>query len=468
MNRQRERTGARRLVVSWRGRTLIAAVGLGVVATASVLTATRSTEPGRTVEAAGPTAGTEASPTLQPGGTRAATEPGALALPRVPWAGGPAYYDRFPAVAAAGWTDPGFFPIGVWFQSVVTQGDVDLDRDAGINTYFELTESSDMSLVRENGMFAIPSQQLAGYGDETVGWLLDDEVDMWAGGGNAAWTGNYSGEGEPCDPPDAGCGETVLRTLTARLPEADGRLRYTNFGKGVMMWLPEADADRFVNDYTDLVSTDIYWYTDGNICEEAQNFLRVPPEQCRLAANYGYTVDRTRALDARDGRLQPVLAFVEVGWPSERGIEPDQLTGAVMSSLIHEARGIIYFNHNFGGPCITQHVLRDECGEAVRPTVVEINRKISGLAEVLNTQSYEHSFNPTLDTMLKEHDGSFYAFAMLGRGSAIGEHTLSLPDGLRAATVEVLFEDRVLPVDAGRFSDSFDAEYSYHIYKITP
>ena len=391
-------------------------------------------------------------------------------MARVPWAGGPAFYERFPTAATAGWSDHGFFPVGVWYESVLTQDDVNLDRAAGLNTYFELTEGSDMALVRGGGMFALPSGQRGGYGEETVGWLVTDEADMWAGSGNATWTGNYPGEGQVCQPTDAPCGNTVMRTLANRLPDADGRMRYANYGKGVMMWLPDVDAQRFVNDYTDLLSTDIYWYTDANICEEAENFLDIPPEQCRLAANYGYTVERTRELDARDGRLQPVLAFVQVGWPGEndeQAIEPDQIAGAVMSSLIHEARGIIYFNHNFGGPCLSQHVLRDDCGSAVRPTVAEVNRRIAELAPVLNTQSYEHSFNPALDTMLKEHDDSFYVFAMLGRGSATGEYSLTLPEGLRDATVEVLHEGRTLPINAGEFTDSFDSESDYHIYKIT-
>ena len=76
-------------------------------------------------------------------------------LPGVPWEGGPAYYRQFPAMAA--WTDPNFFPVGVWYEAVTSRRDAELDRAAGINTYFELTQSSDISLVRENGMYAFPS-----------------------------------------------------------------------------------------------------------------------------------------------------------------------------------------------------------------------------------------------------------------------------------------------------------------------
>ncbi|MFI6455613.1 hypothetical protein ACIBF6_29105 [Streptosporangium amethystogenes] len=406
------------------------------------------------------------------GSVQAAGHAWPVTAARVPWEGGPAYYGRFAAPTAAGWTRPSFFPVGVWFESVISQADVNRDRAAGINTYVELTETSDMALVRKNGMSALTNVPLPGYGSETVGWLLDDEVDMWAKAGDAGWTGNHPGEGPLCVPEDRGCGFTVLRAQKDRLPKGDGRLHYANYGKGVMMWEKDADAAAFVNRFTDAVSSDVYWYTSASVCLDGQNFLALPVARCRRAANYGAVIDRQRELDALDGRRQPIYGFVEVGWPAEndtRAIQPGQVTGAVMNSLIHEARGIIYFNHNFGGPCHSQHVLREGCGKAVRPAVAEINRRIRKLAPVLNTQSYAHRFGPGLDTMLKHHRGSYYVFAMPGGKTAPGRRTFTLPRGIRATRAEVLFENRTLRVDAkGRFTDSFAAEHSHHIYRITP
>ncbi len=263
-----------------------------------------------------------------------------------------------------------------------------------------------------------------------------------------------------------------MQTLLDRLPSGDGRMKYANYGKGVMIWEEEADAARFVNSYTQIVSNDLYWYTDPNICEEMSTWLDLPSSTCRLAANYGLTMDKMRRLDAMDGVLQPVWAFVEDGHPFSEYDAPtitgDQLTGAVMASLIHEARGIIYFNHNFGGDCESQHVLRD-CGvTTIRPAVTEVNRRIRELAPVLNSQSYRHTFNPQLDTMLKEHDGSYYVFAMLGRAQPTGSYGFTLPVAMRGAKAEVLFENRTLPIVGGAFTDAFDAEYVYHVYRITP
>ena len=42
-------------------------------------------------------------------------------------------------------------------------------------------------------------------------------------------------------------------------------MRYNNYGKGVMFWETNAQAARFVNDFQQVVSTDIYWFTDPNV-----------------------------------------------------------------------------------------------------------------------------------------------------------------------------------------------------------
>ncbi|MGP3917544.1 hypothetical protein [Nonomuraea sp. 10N515B] len=391
-------------------------------------------------------------------------------LEPVPWAGGPAYYKRFKAAAEAGWSKPSFFPVGVWYASLRAQQDVDKDRKAGINTYVELTQDSDMGLVRSNRMSAITSGPRRGAGPETVGWFLATEADMWAGAGVAKWSGAQGYRSGVCLPEGKRCGFTVMDRLARRLPE-DGHLRYANYGKGVMYWHSSEQAAEFVNGYTNVVSTGVHWYTDPAACDEGERFLRMPSSQCRLSANYGAVIDRQRLLDAEDGSLQPIFALVELGHPSQKSggtIRPEQMKGAVMSSLIHEASGIIYLGHNFGGPCRTVSLLREPCGDGIRPAVTEVNGQIRQLAPVLNTQSYRYGYAPELDTMLKRYRGAYYLFAMVARGASTGRHTLAVPANLSTARqVEVLFEGRTVPVGAdGQFTDSFDTESTYHIYKI--
>jgi hypothetical protein len=434
----------------------------------TVAPATSSPAPAPSATTTAPSPSASATTTLPP------AQGVSLDLPRVPWDGGPEYYTKFSAADSAGWDDQNFFPIGVWYESVTTQADVDKDKAAGLNTYVMLTESSNMDLVERNGMHAITSEARKDSGTETTSWLINDEVDMWGGAGGSTWTGKFPGEGAPCASGKYDCGYDVMKKLSSDLPSNDGRMMYANFGKGVMFWQSDADAAKFVNNYTSVVSNDVYWYTDPNVCYSASEgvSIGVATADCRRAANYGLTMDRMRQLDATDGKRQPVYAFVEVGHPFEDDDAPtitkDQIAGAVVNSLIHEARGVLYFNHNFGSPCISQHVLRDSCGAAVRPAVTELDQHITSLAPVLNTQSYKWSFNPKLDTMLKAADGSYYIFAMPGRNGGTGEQKLTLPKGVSGAKAEVLFENRTLPIAGNAITDTFAAEYSYHIYKITP
>ena len=72
-------------------------------------------------------------------------------------------------------------------------------------------------------------------------------------------------------------------------------------------------------------------------------------------------------------RSRPVWAFIELGhpftepdWPT---IQPAEVQAAVWQSLIAGARGLIYFNHTFGGPNQSQHILRDPAYAAIRSAV---------------------------------------------------------------------------------------------------
>lgn len=422
-----------------------------------------------------PTPAATTAPKPAPSTTTATTPPAesaALDLPRVPWEGGPSYYTKFAKSDAAGWAQPSFFPIGVWYEGVYTQADVDKDKAAGLNTYVELTDQSDLGLVGRNGMHALTSDRRSTSGAETTGWLISDEADMWGGAGAGTWTGKYPGAGDPCTSGKYDCGFDVMKRLSSALPADDGRMKFANFGKGVMFWQSNADASKFVNSYTSIVANDVYWYTDPNVCDSSSEgpTMGVTKDYCRRSASYGLTMDRMRTLDAMDGKRQPVFAFVEDGQPFKDTTAPpingDQIAGAVVNSLIHEARGVLYFNHNFGSSCISQHVLRDACGAANRPAVTEVNRRITSLAKVLNTQSYQWQFNSQLDTMLKADDGSYYVFAMPGRTGGTGQQKLTLPQGMSGAKAEVLFENRTVPITGGAITDTFAKEFSYHIYKI--
>jgi hypothetical protein len=371
--------------------------------------------------------------------------------------GGQGYYSQFSNSLPS---HPDYFPIGVWFESVVSQTDVDRDKDAGLNLYVGLTANSNLSLVQRNGMRAILEQsdwrtnQTAINSPAVVGWGLFDEIDMQQGPGG---------------------GYTTLDNILAQLPN-DGRMRYNNYGKGVMFWETNDQAKRFVNDFQQVVSNDIYWFTDPNISGSSEggqllNSARpLTATQTRRAANYGYAIDRMRALGTTH---KPIWSFVEVGWPfSEtaaqggRSIEPAEIRSAVWHSLIAGARGIIYFNHSFGGPNPSQHCLREPAYAAVRAAVRSTNHLITQLAPVLNAPFADGfvSADPSVRTMAKFYHSKYYVFAGSKENGA-GTPTLSL-SGVDSGTATVIGEDRAIPVLNSRFSDNFADGNAIHIYRI--
>jgi hypothetical protein len=194
--------------------------------------------------------------------------------------------------------DPSYFPIGVWLASVTDPADIEEDQDAGLNLYVGLTANSDLEMVAESDMKVLAHDEWFDRGDDPgseaiAGWVLGDEVDMTEG---------------PVRGP---------RTMQSRLDEVggDGRLTYANYGKGVMFWETDAEAARFVNEFQDIVSNDIYWFTDPNVCgaSEGGDLLAGGEEldeaECRLAANYGKTVSGCASSWSPPGS-KPVWNFV--------------------------------------------------------------------------------------------------------------------------------------------------------------
>ena len=299
------------------------------------------------------------------------------------------------------------FPVGVWGSFDHTQGNRDLDAAAGINTYVWAADSLFMPEIRSDGRFKVIQDEgsPANVGSETVGRLLGDEWDM---------------TGESC--PDD------LNIVKNRLP-ADGRLRVMNFGKGLALppgddpgvngnwWSGTAEQNCLANG-VDLASVDMYWFTDpwqGDFC---------------CGYRYGDNVTNLRNADATDGHRHPNWSFVEVGEPwgpndpePKRSILPAEIQSAVWHSVIAGARGILYFQHSFGGACQgDSHVIRTNC-EGTRPIVTSIDAQLEQLAPVLNspTVTSDHSVTGNVRRMVKWDGSHFYVVA----GATTGATTMN-------------------------------------------
>jgi hypothetical protein len=371
-----------------------------------------------------------------------------------PLDGGADYYGRF----SNGFpTSASYFPIGVWLESVVDRADLPKDKAAGINTYVAITADSNLANVRANGMKVLLQQsewlRSPSPGSETAGWEIRDEIDMQMS-------------------PDEGYAE-VLR-IKGALP-GDRRLRFNNYGKGVMFWETDAQAARYVN-AVDLVSNDVYWFTDPTVCGASEGgalFVRATRDlttaECRRGSNYGAVVRRMRRLVAPAGS-KPVWAFVEVGQPFANAalppISPAQVRSAVWHSLIAGARGVIYFNHSFGGPCPSQHVLREGCYAAIRAAVTSLNGQIRSLAPALNGASIVSGWTSgkTTRAMLKAYRGDLYLFAGSAENvSAAGSFSIPCAGD---APATVIGENRTIPLRDGSFTDTFGDGNAIHVYRI--
>ena len=409
-----------------------------------------------------PTPEPSATPTPTPAPTPG-DGTGPLALPRIPWEGGSAYWSKFAKPAAVGWTDPGFFPIVSTFNGVSNDAEVKYDQSLGFNTYSGMYEGTPYALFEKNKAFWVGDKLNGSFSDDSDYWVgnfLDDEVD-------GRWP--------------AAEGRAHLQQIVDGIGD-DGRFKYANFTQMVLGTdLPDSDANAYVNGYTDVVSTDMYWYSIP-YCDWApyRDIYLTPIDQsnCRTSSSYGKMMNSLQQRDAADGKLQPLWQFIDLvnGGPGEqfvRNTQPGEVKGAVMNSLINEARGIVYFNQSMSGSCEAGGLIRlvqydkSSCAAPQVAAAAEVNLQIKQLAPVLNSQSYDYSFGPGLDTMLKTDGAYAYVFAMVDGSSQPGARTFTLPAGVDGRSVEVMFEGRTLQADgAGVFSDGFDAEYSYHVYKI--
>ena len=355
------------------------------------------------------------------------------------------------------------------------------------------------------------TQAEVGNDPKAVAWFITDECEMgYSGCGNGEWD-QYK----------------ELSVQTTRSNEVrnygDGRFLHSNFGNGVARawWSPDT-----MDEHTKLMdssSVDKYAYTSphvggpGGVISRSKNWPK--NANAAVAATYGWIIDQMRLFQKAEpspgdpahaepeGR-RPAWAFVETAKPllgesGARTITPDQMEGAVWSSIIHEARGVAYFPQNNdacgGYSLISVDSQTSTClqqFQARKDKAVAMHAKIRALAPVINTQSYVWNFSNdgnaanNSDTMLKTYDGHAYIFAgiglnvtgtdpndcdtinlervckALGTNQSPGTKNFILPNGISGNAVEVVGEGRTIPVVNGAFTDNFAAEYTHHVYKI--
>lgn len=354
----------------------------------------------------------------------------------------------------APFTDPHFFPIGVWLQNPDT---AERYRAAGINLFVGLWKGPTAAQLRrlaEAKMWVICAQNDVALTspdrDIIIGWLQPDEPD------NAQRRANLPGYGSPVPP------SRVIEDYHAMRAKDPTRPVLLGLGQGVAWdgWWGRGARSHHPEDYAeyvkggDIIAFDIYPVTHPS------------PEVAGKLEFVARGVARLRQW-AKDG--QAVWSDIGATRISNPDVKPtpEQVRAEVWMSLIQGARGIIYFVHQFKPRFIEAALFEDP---DVLAEVTRINAQIRDLAPVLNSRTIDgevkvNSADPAVPVaaMVKRYGGHTYVFAV---GMAAGRTRASFRDrsGAIAGKVTVIGEDRAIEPEAGGFADDF-GPYALHLYR---
>jgi len=359
----------------------------------------------------------------------------------------PSFANGFPA-------DDTFFPVGVWLQNPRNAA---LYSAIGINTYVGLwsgpTEEALAELDR-HGLLAVveptPLARTLRNARVIRAWLQPDEPD------NAQSNGR-GGYGDCILPEEVVNRYRLIRELDATRPvllnfgQAVANPRWFGRGHRCSMIAPEAYY-RPASRGADIVSFDIY-----PAAEERQDHVKGRLELV------GEGVANLRRW-AGPGR--PVWAAIEtthINNPTRRPL-PEEVKSEVWMALVHGARGIFYFVHEWQPSFREDGIFRYPDTVAA---VARINAQIRALAPVLNAPSEPPRAIATapvkVATLEKRHQGVYYLFAVnLERKPA--RVRLALGEA-GASYAIVLGEDRTVAVMGGAIEEDLEA-YGVRLYKV--
>jgi len=351
---------------------------------------------------------------------------------------------------------PDFFPVAVWLQD---PANAPRYRDIGINLYVGLWRGptrDQLDKLDQAGIKLICGQnrQARDFLDRPtiVGWMHGDEPD------NAQSLGPGKGYGPPILP-------SKIVEDYERIRQADpSRPILLNLGQGVAWdgYYGRGVRTNHPEDYreyargSDIVSFDIY---------------PAAHENKAVAGNLWYVPRGVERLRQWTDNRKPVWSCIETTRISNvnRKPTPQEVRTEVWMALIHGARGLVYFSHQFKPKFIEAGLLADpEMAAAVKA----INQQIQSLAPVLNSPEVDReaarvkSSNPEVPVawMMKKHAGQTYMFTVAMRDGAT-DAEIEIPGMPHSTTVTVLGEDRKIQVTNGKFTEHFKP-YEVHLYLV--
>lgn len=363
-----------------------------------------------------------------------------MASPYARWTNGPS-------------TDPDFFPIAVWLQNPTRAEEY---KRAGINTYLGLwrgpTEEQ-MSALRKAGMKLIIGQNERSlkFRDDPIiiGWMHGDEPD------NAQAIPGGKGWGPPIPPATIIADYQRVRADDATRPVflnlGQGVAWDDYIGRGVRRNRPE-DYPEYVKG-ADIVSFDIY---------------PAVHDHKDIAGNLWYVangVERLRKWAGPNRIVWNCLECTRIENPNRKPT-PAEVRAEAWMSLVHGSSGLIWFVHQFK-PTFREAALLDDA--EMLTAVTALNNQITALASVLNSPTVTNSVKAVsskaevpVATMVKQHGGTTYVFAVCMRNEATSVTFGDLP---KNSKVTVIDEGRRISPEGNTFNDRFDP-WAVHLYKI--
>ena len=348
--------------------------------------------------------------------------------------------------------DPDFFPLAVWLQDT---RNVAAYQNAGINTYvalwkgpnreqFDALKAAGLKLVCHQNEFGLAQKN-----DPTIlAWMHGDEPDN-------AQPIQGGGYGPPILP-------AKIIADYQKIREADPtRPVLLNLGQGVAWdkYIGRGTRSNHPEDYAeymkggDIVSFDIYPAVHDH-ADIAGKLYKVPEG-----------VDRLRRWS--EGK-KIVWNCIEASRISNEAVKPSaaQVKTEVWMSIIHGSTGLIYFVHQFKPKFVEASLLQDV---ELLAGVTAINQQIQSLAPVLNSPTPVDGLTvktsdpeAPVDAIAKRQGGATYVFSVAMREKA-AKASFLVKDA--KGEVEVLGENRRLPLKDGAFEDEFKP-YEVHLYRI--
>lgn len=361
-------------------------------------------------------------------------------------------YERW-SRGPGGGTD--FFPIAVWLQG---PHNAKRYQVAGINLYIGLWKGptdEHLAQLKAAGMRVICSQNEVGLrhlDDPTiVGWMHGDEPD------NAQSLGSGQGYGPPIPPAKIIEGYERIRAADPSRPVL------LNLGQGVAWdgWYGRGIRTNHPEDYPeyiqgcDIASFDIYPAAHSK------------PQVAGNLWYVAYGVERLVGWARGEKIVWNCIECTRIDNDDHKAT-PEQVRCEVWMSIVHGSMGLIYFVHEWKPKFDESALLSDS---VMCEAVTRINRRITALAPVLNSPTVaqgaevqSENANAPIATMVKNHGGAVYLFAVAMRGTPTRAR-LSIAGLSGRHRVEVLDEDRTLESVDGAFQDDFKA-WDVHLYRV--